>query len=101
MSPGTLLTVKNLSVCKLLRQFTELLYTKNKTATRCLGASKSKRKEIRANSAMCSIIPKLRGYKKINEWVNEDLYNWILHHLQVLQSPIVNYLLKASIDGHS
>ena len=29
------------------------------------------------------------------------LYDWILHHPQIVQSPISNYCIKASIDSHS
>ena len=31
----------------------------------------------------------------------KDLYNWILQHPQVVQSPISNYGLKVSMDCHS
>ena len=30
----------------------------------------------------------------------KGLYNWILQHPQVVQSPIVNDLLKLSLEGH-
>ena len=40
-----------------------------------------------------------KGHTKINEQINKYLYNWILQHPQVLQSPIANDCLEASIDS--
>ena len=48
-----------------------------------------------------SSIPKRYGHKKINSHVKIALYNWILHNLQVLKSPIAKICLKVSIYGHS
>ena len=45
MSPGPSVTVKNTIARKPVRQFTELLDVKNKTAVHWLGDPKSKRKE--------------------------------------------------------
>ena len=73
---------------------------KNKTAVRRVGAVESKRKAIRAGSMLCSSVPKSRGHTKINEQVKKYLYNWILQHTQVVQSPIENDFVKVSIDGH-
>ena len=42
-----------------------------------------------------------KGNKKINDWIKKSLYNWIMHHPQVVQSPIVNACLKLKIDGHT
>ena len=50
---------------------------------------------------LCSIIPKRKGDKKINKQVKKSLYNWIVWHPQVVQSPIDNCCLKFSIGGHS
>ena len=36
-----------------------------------------------------------------NTHVKTALYHWIIHHTQVFQSPIYNYLLKVYIDCHS
>ena len=47
-----------------------------------------------------SSIPKRKVHTKINQQVKKSLYNWILQHLQVLQSPISKDCLKVSIDGH-
>ena len=38
---------------------------------------------------------------KINDQINKSLYNWIMHHPQVVQSPAVNDCLKVKIDGHT
>ena len=38
---------------------------------------------------------------KMNQNFIESLYNWILHHTQVVKSPIINYCLFVSIDGNS
>ena len=48
-----------------------------------------------------SSIPNRKGHKKINEQVKKYLYNWILQHPQVVQSPIANDCLKVPIDGPS
>ena len=37
---------------------------------------------------------------KTNERVKKYLYNWILQHPQVVQSPIANDYLEVSIDSH-
>ena len=36
---------------------------------------------------------------KKNEQIKKSLYNWIMHHPQVLQSPIVNDFLNVKTDG--
>ena len=38
---------------------------------------------------------------KINDQIKNSLYNWIMNHPQVVQSPIVNACLKVRIDGHT
>ena len=45
-----------------------------------------------------SIIERCR-YTNINQQFKQDLYNCILQHPQVVQSPISNYFLKLSIYG--
>ena len=74
---------------------------KHKTAIRGLCDAKSKRKAIRAGNVLCFIISKRLGHTQINKCVNITLYEWILKHIQVLQSPISNYLLKVSLDNNS
>ena len=36
---------------------------------------------------------------KINEQIKKSLYNWIMSHAQVLQSPIFNDCIEVEIDG--
>ena len=38
---------------------------------------------------------------KISEETRKSLYNWIIHHPQVVQSPIANDFLKVKIDGYT
>ena len=38
---------------------------------------------------------------KINEQTNKYLYNWILQHPYVVQSPIANDSVKVYIGSHS
>ena len=38
---------------------------------------------------------------KIDEQIKNSLYNWIMHHPQVVQSPVANDLLKVKIDGYT
>ena len=42
-----------------------------------------------------------KGNSKRNDQIKKSLYNWIMHHTQVVQSPIVNNFLKVNIDGHT
>ena len=42
---------------------------------------------------------KRKGNSKINEELRKSLYNWIIHHPQVMRSPISNDCLKVRIDG--
>ena len=42
-----------------------------------------------------------KGNSKMDEKINKSLYNWIMHHPQVVQSQIVNDCLKVKIDGHT
>ena len=41
------------------------------------------------------------GNSKIDEQIKKYLYNCIMYHPQVVQSPIVNDFLKVKIDGHT
>ena len=101
MSPGPSVNVRKSSAIKSIRLFTEFLDVKNKTAVQRVGADKSKRKLVISGSILWSSIPKSRRHKKINEQVKKSLYNWIIQHPQVVQSPISDYCLKFSIDDHS
>ena len=42
-----------------------------------------------------------KGNSKIYEQIKKSLYNWIMYHPQVVQSPIVNDCLKVKIDSHT
>ena len=42
---------------------------------------------------------KRKGDLKIYEQIKKYLYNWVVHHPQVVQSPIFNDFLKVEIDG--
>ena len=44
---------------------------------------------------------KRKGNSKIDEQIKKSLYNWIINHPQVVQSPIVNDSMKVKIDGHT
>ena len=44
---------------------------------------------------------KREGNLKSDEHINKSLYKWIVHHPQVVQSPIVNDCLKVKIYGHT
>ena len=74
---------------------------KKKTAIRRVGASKLKRKAIKAGTTPWVLKPNRKVNSKINDQINKSIYNYIMHHPQVLQSPIFNDCLKANIDGHT
>ena len=74
---------------------------KKKTAILRVGATKSKRKEIKAGTMQWKLKPKQRGNLTIKYQINRSIYNWIINHPKVLQSPIFNYCLKVSIDSHT
>ena len=42
-----------------------------------------------------------KGNSKTDKQIKKYLYNWIMHHSQVVQSPIANDCLKVKIDGHA
>ena len=84
----TLETLKNPGARKSLSQFLELLDVKK--AVRILGAPKTERKAIRKGSDLWSSIRNQRGNTKINSCLKQALYSWVLHHLQVVHSPISN-----------
>ena len=97
----TSIPVKKPSARKSLCIFTNILDVKNKTATRRVGSTKSKRKAIKSGTTPWGLKPKRKGNSKINEQINKSLYNWIMHHSQVLPSPIFNDFMKVKIDGHT
>ena len=81
--------------------FTNVLDVKNKTDTRQVGADKSKCKEIKSVTTPWVLKPKRKLNSKINDQINKSLYKWIMHHPQVVQSPIVNDCLKVNIHVHA
>ena len=81
--------------------FTNILEAKRKTAYRQFGASKSKHKPIKFGNTPWELKQKLKGNLKIDEQIKRSLYNWIMHHPQVVQSPIFNDCLKVKMDGHT
>ena len=78
-----------------------LKFSMSKKTDVCLvSADKSKRKAIRSGSMLWSSILNRKGRTKINSQVDKYLFNWIIQHPQVVQSPIVNKCLKVFIDSH-
>ena len=74
---------------------------KKKTTTCQVGADKSKRKAIKSGTTTWVLKPNQKGNSKINDNINKSIDNWILHHPQVVQSPILNNSLKVNIDVHT
>ena len=68
-----------------------------KTALRRVGAAKSKRKAIKFGNKPWASIQKRKGDLKIGEQIKKSIYNWIIHHQQVVQSPIANDCLKVKM----
>ena len=44
---------------------------------------------------------KQKGHSKISEEIRKSLYNWIVYHPQVMQSPIANDFMKVKIYGYT
>ena len=44
---------------------------------------------------------KRKGHSKINDHIKSNLYAWITHHTQVVQSPIYNDCLKVMFDDQT
>ena len=101
ISPGPPMIIKKCSARKSLRLFTAVLDLKKKTDFLQVGATKSTHKATISGIMLWSSIPKRKEHTKIKEQVKKYLYNWILQHPQVEQSPISNDCLRVSIDGHS
>ena len=47
------------------------------------------------------IYKKRKFNSKIDEQIKKSLYKWIMHHPQIVQSPIVDDFLKVKLDGHT
>ena len=102
ISPMISTPVKKPTARKSLCLFTNILDVKNKTATCRVGSAKSKRKEIKSETIPWALKPNLKGNSRINYQIKKFLFNWIIHHPQVVKSPIVNDCLrltcKASVN---
>ena len=93
--------VKEPSAQKSLFMFTNILDVNKKTAYRRVGAAKSKSKVIIYGNTPWALKQNQKGHSKLSEMIRKSLYNWILHHPQVVQSPIENNYLKVKIDGYT
>ena len=96
--PTTPTTVKKPSTRKSLCLFINILYVKNKTVIRQVGADKSKRNATKVGNTPWE---SKQTNTKINDQIKEPFYNWIMHHPQVVQSTIFNDCLNVNIDGHT
>ena len=101
ISPSISAPVKKQSAGKSICLFTNVLDAKKKTATRRVGADKSKRNAITYGTTLWALKQKRKGNSKINDYIKEFLYYWIMHNSHVVQSPIANDCLKVKIDGHT
>ena len=100
ISPRTSTPVKKPSAQKSLCMFTNVLKGK-KTAYCQVGAAKSKRKAIKFGNKPWALKKKRKGNSKIDEQIKKSPYDWIMHHPEVVQSPIVNDCMKVRIDCHT
>ena len=101
ISPMKSTPLKKPSARKSLCLFNNLLVVKKKTATRRVGAARSKRKEIKYGTTPWALKQNRKGNSKIDDQIKKSLYNWIIHHPKVVQSPIVNDFLKVKSYGHT
>ena len=69
----------------------------NKTVTHLVGATKSKHKAIKSGTTLWEKKTKLKVNSKINDKINKSLYNCIMCHPQVGQSPILLIVLKSTL----
>ena len=63
---------------------------RKKPATCRFGASKSKRKSIKYGTTQWALKQKRKGNSKIDEQINKSLYNWIMHHPQLVIAQLVD-----------
>ena len=85
---------------KSLCLFTNILDVK-KTTFRQVGYAKYNRKAIKFGNKPWALKTKRKGNSQIDEQINKPLYNYIMHHLQFVQSSVVNDCLKMKIYGHT
>ena len=69
---------------KSLCLFTKKIYAK-KTATRRVGAAKSKCKVIKYGTTPWALKKNVKWNSKTGEQLKKSLYNWIIHHPQVVK----------------
>ena len=81
--------------------FTNILDVNKKTDYRRVGADKYKRKVIKYGNTPWVPKQKRKGHSKISEEIRKSIYNCIIHHPQVLKSPIANDYLKVKIGGYT
>ena len=81
--------------------FTKVLVVNKKTYYRRVGAAKSKSKANKYVNTPWALKKKRKGQSRISEKINNYLYKSIIHHLQVMQSPIANDCLKVKMDGYT
>ena len=93
--------IKKPSARKSLCIFIKYLEVKKKTSYHRFGSAKSKSKAIKFVNKPWALKQKRKGNSKIDEHIKKSPYNLIMHHPQVVQSPIVNDYLKVKIDGHT
>ena len=101
ISPMASIPVKKPHARKSLCLFTNILDVKKETASHLVGAAKYKLKTIKYVTIPWSLKKKQKLNSKIDEQKKKSLYNWIMHHPQVVQSPIFNDCLKVEIYGHT
>ena len=99
MTPNQYESMKNPSAQKSLRQFSETLDVKHKTGVGRLGKARANLKAIITSNVLWSNISKRSGHAKMNRNVRKALYNWIIHHTQVVQYTTANYCIYLSTDG--
>ena len=95
MTPNPYLSTKNPCAIKKLYKFTLTLDVKRNTFVSEFGAAKAKHKAIRKNNLLWSDIIKRRSHTKINQIFREALYDWILHHPQVVLSPMKTFVFMS------
>ena len=93
--------VKKTSARKSLCLFTNIFSVKPTTAKRLFVAAKSRRKAMQLCNSLWTKKPKRKRHSKINEQIKRNLYTWITHHPQVVQSPLSNDCLKVMLDDQT
>ena len=85
ISPMTSTPVKKPSAGKSLCFFATVLDVKIKLLPVDFGSAKSKRKAIKYGTTPWALKQKRKVNSKIDYQINKYLYNWIIHHPQVVQ----------------